>query len=156
MQNQQIYQIPQQNSVILVGRLTRDPELKRTTTSKSVCRFDIAMSSRIKDQVTGEWKDSDPTFVPIIVWGEQADRCNDRLKKGMPVYIEGRLKTSSWQSPDGTKRSRLEVVALRIQFLVRVDAQQTAQQSRNVENADRKSTRLNSSHIATSRMPSSA
>ncbi|MBR3628571.1 MAG: single-stranded DNA-binding protein [Elusimicrobia bacterium] len=136
MQNQQIYQIPQQNSVILVGRLTRDPELKRTTTSKSVCRFDIAMSSRIKDQVTGEWKDSDPTFVPIIVWGEQADRCNDRLKKGMPVYIEGRLKTSSWQSPDGTKRSRLEVVALRIQFLVRVDAQQTAQQSRNVENAE--------------------
>ena len=84
MQNQ-VYQIPQQNSVILVGRLTRDPELKRTTTSKSVCRFDIAMSSRIKDQVTGEWRDSDPTFVPIIVWGDQADRCNDRLKKGMPL-----------------------------------------------------------------------
>ena len=85
------YQIPQQNSVILVGRLTRDPELKRTTTSKSVCRFDIAMSRRFKDQVTGEWKDSDPTFVPIIVWGEQAERCAERLKKGIPVYVEGRL-----------------------------------------------------------------
>jgi len=127
MQNQ-IYQIPQQNSVILVGRLTRDPELKRTTTSKSVCRFDIAMSSRIKDQVTGEWRDSDPTFVPIIVWGDQADRCNDRLKKGMPVYVEGRLRSNSWQASDGTKRSRLEVVASRVQFLVRVDA--SAQQAK--------------------------
>lgn len=135
MQNQQIYQIPQQNSVILVGRLTRDPELKRTTTSKSVCRFDIAMSTRIKDQVTGEWKDSDPTFVPIIVWGDQADRCNDRLRKGMPVYVEGRLKSSSWQSSDGTKKSRLEVVASRVQFLVRVDAQ-TSQQAKNVEETE--------------------
>jgi len=133
MQNQ-VYQIPQQNSVILVGRLTRDPELKRTTTSKSVCRFDIAISSRIKDQVTNEWKDSDPTFVPIIVWGDQADRCNDRLRKGMPVYVEGRLKTSSWQSTDGTKKSRLEVVASRVQFLVKIEGQTAAtQQSKNVE-----------------------
>ena len=115
------YQIPQQNSVILVGRLTRDPELKRTTTSKSVCRFDIAMSRRFIDQVTGEWKDSDPTFVPIIVWGEQAERCAERLKKGIPVYVEGRLQTSSWQSTDGSKRSRLEVVASRIQFLVKME-----------------------------------
>ena len=133
MQNQ-IYQIPQQNSVILVGRLTRDPELKRTTTSKSVCRFDIAMSTRIKDQVTGELRDSDPTYVPIIVWGDQADRCNDRLKKGMPVYVEGRLRSNSWQAADGTKRSRLEVVASRVQFLVRVDA--SAQQAKNVEGAE--------------------
>ena len=118
------YQIPQQNSVILVGRLTRDPELKRTTTSKSVCRFDIAMSRRFKDQVTGEWKDSDPTFVPIIVWGDQAERCAERLKKGIPVYIEGRLQTSSWQSTDGSKRSRLEVVASRIQFLVKMEQSQ--------------------------------
>ena len=134
MQNQQIYQIPQQNSVILVGRLTRDPELKRTSTSKSVCRFDIAMSSRIKDQVTGEWRDSDPTYVPIIVWGDQADRCSDRLKKGMPVYVEGRLRSNSWQAADGSKRSRLEVVASRVQFLVRVDA--SAQQAKNVEGAE--------------------
>ena len=124
MQNQQIYQIPQQNSVILVGRLTRDPELKRTTTSKSVCRFDIAMSRRFKDQVTGEWTDSDPTFVPIIVWGDQAERCAERLKKGIPVYIEGRLQTSSWQSTDGSKRSRLEVVASRVQFLVKMEQSQ--------------------------------
>lgn len=118
------YQIPQQNSVILVGRLTRDPELKRTTSAKSVCRFDIAMSRRYKDPVTGDWKDSDPTFVPIIVWGEQAERCAERLKKGIPVYVEGRLQTSSWQSTDGSKRSRLEVVASRIQFLVKQEQNQ--------------------------------
>jgi single-strand DNA-binding protein len=123
------YQIPQQNSVILVGRLTRDPELKRTSSAKSVCRFDIAMSRRFKDQVTGEWKDSDPTFVPIIVWGEQAERCAERLKKGIPVYLEGRLQTSSWQSTDGSKRSRLEVVASRVQFLVK---QEQVQDKSNV------------------------
>ena len=76
----------------------------------------------------------DPTYVPIIVWGDQADRCNDRLKKGMPVYVEGRLRSNSWQAADGTKRSRLEVVASRVQFLVRVDA--SAQQAKNVEGAE--------------------
>jgi len=122
--NQQNYQLPQQNSVILVGRLTRDPETRRTSTSKSVCRFDIAISRRYKDTVTGDWKDAPATFVPIIVWGDQADRCGDRLKKGMPVHVEGRLQTNSWQSTDGTKRSRLEVIASRVQILVRQDSSQ--------------------------------
>ncbi|MDD2523917.1 MAG: single-stranded DNA-binding protein [Endomicrobiia bacterium] len=121
--NQPNYQLPQQNSVILVGRLTRDPELKRTSTAKSVCRFDIAISRRFKDAATGEWKDSDPTYVPTIVWGDQAERCADKLKKGMPVHVEGRLQTSSWQAADGTKKSRLEVVASRVQFLVRIEQQ---------------------------------
>lgn len=131
--NQQNYQLPQQNSAVLVGRLTRDPELKRTSTSKSVCRFDIAISRRFKDSVTGEWKDSAPTYVPIIVWGDQAERCADRLKKGMPVHVEGRLQTNAWQSADGTKKSRLEVVASRVQFLIRTD-QQPVQSSKNAVN----------------------
>ena len=130
--NQQNYQLPQQNNVILVGRLTRDPETRRTSNAKSVCRFDIAIGRRYKDTVTGEWKDAPTTFVPIIVWGDQADRCGERLKKGMPVHIEGRLQTSSWQSTDGTKRSRLEVVASRVQILVRQDFGQ-AQQSSQVD-----------------------
>lgn len=131
--NQPNYQLPQQNNVILVGRLTRDPELKKTSSSKSVCRFDIAISRRFKDAVTGEWKDSDPTYVPIIVWGDQADRCADKLKKGMPVHVEGRLQTSSWQAADGTKKSRLEVVASRVQFLVRIEQQQTSRAAVNNE-----------------------
>ncbi|MDR1418511.1 MAG: single-stranded DNA-binding protein [Endomicrobium sp.] len=109
--------LPEQNSVVLVGRLTRDPELRRTSTGKAVCSFDIAISRRIKDTSTGQWKDSDPTFVPIIIWGEQAERCGERLKKGFPVHVEGRLQTNKWEGNDGVKRSRLEVIASRVQFL---------------------------------------
>jgi single-strand DNA-binding protein len=101
----------------MVGRLTRDPELRRTGTGKAVCSFDIAISRRMKDSVTGEWKDADPTFVPVIVWGEQAERCGERLKKGSPVHVEGRLQTNKWEGNDGTKRSRLEVIASRVQIL---------------------------------------
>jgi single-strand DNA-binding protein len=101
----------------MVGRLTRDPELRRTNTGKAVCSFDIAISRRMKDPATGEWKDADPTFVPVIVWEAQAERCAERLKKGLPVYVEGRLKTDKWEGADGQKRSRLEVVATRVQFL---------------------------------------
>jgi single-strand DNA-binding protein len=102
---------------MLVGRLTRDPELRRTSTGKAVCSFDIAISRRMKDQATGEWKDADPTFVPVIVWGDQAERCGERLKKGVPVHVEGRLQTNKWEGTDGQKRSRLEVIASRVQFL---------------------------------------
>ncbi|AKL97392.1 single-stranded DNA-binding protein [Endomicrobium proavitum] len=109
--------LPEQNSVIMVGRLTRDPELRRTGTGKAVCSFDIAISRRFKDQATGEWKDADPTFVPIVVWGDMAERCGERLKKGAPVHVEGRLQTNKWESTDGTKKSRLEVIASRVQFL---------------------------------------
>lgn len=119
--NQQNYQLPQQNNVVLVGRLTRDPETRRTSTSKTVCKFDIAIGRRFKDAATGEWKDADPTFVPIVVWGDQANRCGDRLRKGMPVHVEGRLQTNSWQATDGTKKSRIEVIASRVQILVRSD-----------------------------------
>ncbi|MCL1972190.1 MAG: single-stranded DNA-binding protein [Endomicrobia bacterium] len=116
-QQQNSLRLPEQNNVMLVGRLTRDPELRRTSTGKAVCSFDIAISRRMKDQATGEWKDADPTFVPVIVWGDQAERCGERLKKGVPVHVEGRLQTNKWEGTDGQKRSRLEVIASRVQFL---------------------------------------
>jgi single-strand DNA-binding protein len=102
---------------MIIGRLTRDPEIRRTSAGKAVCSFDIAISRRMKDPATGEWKDADPTFVPVIVWGDQAERCGERLKKGVPVHVEGRLQTNKWESQDGQKRSRLEVIAQRVQFL---------------------------------------
>jgi len=123
--NQQNYQLPQQNSVSIIGRLTRDPEIRRTTSSKSVCKFDIAISSRFKDKSTGEWKDGDPTFIPIVVWGELSDKLADKIKKGMPVYVEGRLQTNSWTTTDGTKKSRLEVIASRVQILIKLEKEQT-------------------------------
>lgn len=118
--------LPEQNSVILVGRLTRDPDLRRTSTGKAVCSFDIAMSRRMKDATTGQWKDADPTFVPIVVWGDQAERCSERLKKGFPVHVEGRLQTNKWEGNDGVKKSRLEVIASRIQFLTFVKQDSSA------------------------------
>jgi single-strand DNA-binding protein len=118
--------LPEQNTVVLVGRLTRDPELRRTSTGKAVCSFDIAISRRMKDTSTGQWRDSEPTFVPIIVWGDQAERCSERLKKGFPVHVEGRLQTNKWEGNDGTKRSRLEVIASRVQFLMIVKQDSSA------------------------------
>jgi single-strand DNA-binding protein len=107
--------------VIIAGRITRDSEVRHTTnTGAAICSFDVAMSRRIRDAATGEWKDADPVFVPITVWGEQAERCGDRVKKGAPVYIEGRLQTSKWEDKVTKQmRSKLEVVAQRVQFLTR-------------------------------------
>jgi len=118
MNNQQSsFRLPDQNNVMMIGRLTRNPELRCTSTGKAVCSFDIAISRRVKDTVTGEWKDVDPTFVPVVVWGDQAERCGEKLQKGVPVHVEGRLQTNRWNGSDGVKRSRLEVVASRVQFL---------------------------------------
>ncbi|MDR3111568.1 MAG: single-stranded DNA-binding protein [Elusimicrobiota bacterium] len=117
-QMQNNYRLPEQNSVVMVGRLTKDPDVRHTPAGKAVCSFDVAMSRRYKDAATGEWKDSDPVFVPVVVWGDQAERCGERLKKGFPVHIDGRLSTNKWTAQDGTTRSRLEVVASRVQFLM--------------------------------------
>jgi single-strand DNA-binding protein len=111
-----VVKLPFINEVRLVGRLTRDPELRFTGKGSAVCRFDIAVNRRYKDTATGEWKD-DTSFVSIIAWRELGQRCGDRLKKGHPVYVEGRLKSSTWEGKDGQKRSKLEVDARGVQFL---------------------------------------
>jgi len=108
--------LPEQNSVTLVGRLTRDPEVRVTGKGQAVCRIDIAVNRRYKDASSGEWKD-DASYIPVVVWGESANRCGDRLKKGQPVHIEGRLKSRSWETKEGQKRNTLEVIAWRVQFL---------------------------------------
>jgi len=111
--------LPQLNDVRLVGRLTRDPELRFTAKSTAVCHFDLAVNRRYKDQ-SGEWKD-DTSFVPVVVWREAGQRCGERLKKGSAVLVEGRLKSKSWETKDGQKRSGLEVDASRVQFLDKLE-----------------------------------
>jgi single-strand DNA-binding protein len=142
-QQQNSFRLPEQNSVIMVGRLTRDPELRRTSTGKAVCSFDIAISRRMKDLVTGEWKDADPTFVPIIVWDDQAERCGERLKKGLPVHVEGKLKTNKWEGNDGIKRSRLEVVASRVQFLFTTKQESSAIGAKPIDSMNESSEQSN-------------
>src|SRR4051812_35666703 len=107
----------QLNDVRLVGRLTRDPEVRYTPKGQAVCRLDIAVNRRFKDN-SGEWRE-EATFVPVTVWREAAERCRERLKKGSAVYVEGRLKSSTWETKDGQKRSGLDVEAYRLQFLTK-------------------------------------
>ena len=104
------------NDVKMVGRLTRDPELKYTSQGTAVCRLRVAVGRRYLDRNSGEWKE-DVAFVPATVWRESAERCGQRLKKGSPVFIEGRLKSKEWQTKEGQKRSDLEVDIQKIQFL---------------------------------------
>jgi len=107
----------QLNDVRLVGRLTRDPEVRYTPKGAAVARLDMAVNRRFKDG-TGEWRD-DTTFVPVTVWREAAERCRERLKKGSPLYVEGRLRSTNWETKDGQKRSGIEVEAYRLQFLAK-------------------------------------
>jgi single-strand DNA-binding protein len=103
------------NRVTLVGRLTRDPELRALPSGTSVLSLGLAVNGRQKDQ-TGNWIDK-PNFFDVKVFGGQADMLANHLAKGRRVGIDGRLDWSSWEAQDGTKRSKVEVVAQSVQFL---------------------------------------
>lgn len=104
------------NDFKAVGRLTRDPELRYTTQGTAVCHFRIAVSRSYKDRNSNDWKE-EVAFVPCSTWRETAERCGQRLKKGSPVYVEGRFRSKEWQTKEGQKRSDLELDVLKIQFL---------------------------------------
>ena len=103
------------NRVVLVGNLTRDPELKQTSGGTSVCSLRIAVNSRRKDE-SGQWTDK-PNYFSVSVFGNQAESCSQYLSKGRPVAIDGRLDWREWQSQDGSKREAVEIVAESVQFL---------------------------------------
>jgi single-strand DNA-binding protein len=103
------------NRVILVGNLTRDPELRYITTGTAVTDLGLAMNDRRKN-AAGEWVE-EPVFVDVTLWGRQAETASEYLTKGSPVLIEGRLKYDTWETSDGQKRSKLRVVGERMQFL---------------------------------------
>ncbi len=104
------------NVVVLVGRLTRDPELRQTPGGQSVCRLGVAVNERTKDPTTGEWGER-PNFFDIDVFGAQGENCAQYLTKGREVAIEGRLRWRSWETQDGQKRSAVSVVANSVQFI---------------------------------------
>ena len=103
------------NKVLLIGNLTRDPELRYVPSGSAVTSFTVAMNRVYKLQ-TGEKKE-EVSFVKVVVWGRLAEVCNDYLKKGRPVFVEGRLQSRTWEGTDGQKKSALEVIATNIQFL---------------------------------------
>ena len=103
------------NRVVLVGNLTRDPELKHTPGGTAVTSLRIAVNGRKKDE-TGQWVDK-PNYFSVSVFGNQAESCAQYLAKGRPVAVDGRLEWREWQQQDGTKREAVEVVADSVQFL---------------------------------------
>ncbi|MBI3083171.1 MAG: single-stranded DNA-binding protein [Candidatus Omnitrophica bacterium] len=102
------------NRVLLIGNLTKDPELRYTPSGTPVANLRLAVNSSFKDQA-GQRKE-ETCFVTIVVWSRQAEICNQYLKKGRSVFIEGRLIYRSWEA-EGKTRSTMEVRADRVQFL---------------------------------------
>jgi single-strand DNA-binding protein len=103
------------NRVFLIGNLTADPELRYTPQGTAVCSFRLAVNRKYKDQ-QGQTKD-ETCFLNITVWGKQGENCASYLSKGRRAFVEGRLRSRSWQTEDGQKRTVIEVVADRVQFL---------------------------------------
>jgi single-strand DNA-binding protein len=104
------------NRVVLVGNLTKDPELRHTGGGTPVCSLRIAVNTRRKDE-TGNWADK-PNYFSISVFGNQAESCAQYLSKGRPVAIDGRLEWREWEATDGSgKRQAVEIVAESVQFL---------------------------------------
>jgi single-strand DNA-binding protein len=103
------------NRVVLVGNLTRDPELRSTPSGTAVCSLRLAVNSRRKDE-TGQWVDK-PNYFDVTVWGAQGENCHQYLAKGRPVAIDGRLEWREWEAQDGTKRQAVDIVADNVQFL---------------------------------------
>jgi single-strand DNA-binding protein len=96
------------NKVLLIGNLTRDPELKKTETGKSVCNFGLA-TNRNWTTDSGE-KQEETDFHRIVAWGKLAELCNEYLRKGRLVYVAGRLQSHSWTDNEGMQKTATEIV----------------------------------------------
>ncbi len=108
--------MPNLNRVMLMGNLTRDPELRYTPSNTPVVQVGLAINRRWRNQQSNEWQE-ETTFVDCEAWGKQAETINQYLRKGRPVYIEGRLKLDQWQDKEGHNRSKMKVVIESFQFI---------------------------------------
>lgn len=111
------------NKVILLGNLTRDPELRYTPSGTPVARFRLATSQRVRQR--DEWID-EVCYVDIITYGRQAETVGEYLVMGSLALVEGRLHWHEWETKDGQRRSRYDVVANTVQFLSRPQSQSTS------------------------------
>ena len=103
------------NRVLLIGNLTKDPELRYTPQGIAVVNLRLAVNRRFRNK-NQEFKE-ETCFITVVVWDKQAENCNQYLHKGSPVFIEGRLQSRSWEDSSGQKRNVIEVRAERVQFL---------------------------------------
>lgn len=103
------------NKVLLIGNLTKDPELRYTPSGIAVTTLRLAINRSFKDRNGQTQKDT--CFVNVVVWSQMAEVCNQYLQKGRQVFVEGRLQSRSWKNSEGQNRSTIEVVAARVQFM---------------------------------------
>ena len=106
------------NQVALIGNLARDPELRYSTggNQTAVCRFTIAVNDRRRNSQTQEWEDN-TSFIPIVVFGKQAENCDRYLAKGRKVAVNGRIQTGSYVNKEGQKVYTTDVIANNVEFL---------------------------------------
>ena len=107
--------MPELNSVIVAGNLTKDPVFRQTSNNTPVVNFHVAANRRYKDS-SNQWQE-DVCYVGVVAWNKLADSCKDRLKKGSAVSIDGELQSRTFKTEDGKNRTIVEIKAKRIQFL---------------------------------------
>ncbi|HDO22152.1 MAG TPA: single-stranded DNA-binding protein [Nitrospirae bacterium] len=114
------------NRIILIGNLTKDPELRYTPNGAAVSTFRIAVNTRYKQ---GEENKEETLFIDTVVFGKQAENCSEYLSKGSQVLVEGRLQERKWET-DGQQKSKFEVVAQNVRFLTKRGAAQKNETAR--------------------------
>lgn len=107
--------MPELNSVVVAGNLTKDPVFRETSNRTPVVNFSVAANRRYKDS-SNQWQE-DVCYVGVVAWNKLADSCRERLRKGSAVLIDGELQSRSWKTEDGHNRTIVEIKAKRIQFL---------------------------------------
>lgn len=132
------------NKVQLIGNLTRDPELRYTPQGTAVCDLGVATNRSWKPQDSSEWQE-ETEFHNIVVWSKLAERCGEQLSKGKKVYVEGRLRTRSWETSEGEKRYKTEIVADDVMFL---DSRSRDDQGSDQGNSDQRSASSNADQKA--------
>src|SRR6266513_1333899 len=98
------------NSVTIVGNITRDPELRFTATEQATATFGVAVNRRWQNRQTQEWEEA-TSFFDVVCWREMAENASESLSRGARVIVAGRLEQRSWESQEGEKRSKIEVIA---------------------------------------------
>ncbi len=107
---------PTINRVVLLGNLTKDPELRALASGTSVCRLRMACTTRRRNADTGGW-DEKPNFFDVTVFGAPGEACGTFLEKGRAVAVDGRLEWREWETGDGQRRQGVEIIADSVQFL---------------------------------------
>jgi len=133
--------MPEINTVVIAGNLTKEPTFRETSKSTHVVNFHVAVNRRYKDS-SNQWQE-DVCYVGVVAWNRLADSCKDRLKKGSAVLIDGELQSRTFKTDDSKNRTIVEIKAKRIQFLNKLsknngngkDTNSTIEENANFENS---------------------